>query len=202
MDRNSTNATHPLPHTTLIPSPSPHEPAPLFNPASASVVTPATVWPSITHGSLSPVTSTTLHQDPYHNSQQSMHNLESAKPNTAVDHGPFYPAASENLILGRMYGPKIKPCRCRGQRHGTCRTRQLIESKRFNPAPMTTLLVKDETFKFLLEDRLGTLHTSELLLEEGSFSGGSASPAFDRSDEDNATTEGLKSAASFSLPTS
>lgn len=76
--------------------------------------------------------------------------------------GSFTPAMSDNLILGPYHGPRNKPCRCRpGRCHAGCRTQQSIDRRNW-PVPREPLIVKNKTFKFLLEDVLGTAHASEL----------------------------------------
>lgn len=99
--------------------------------------------------------------------------------------------ASPQLKQTSLHGPEKKPCKCRGACRLNCKTRRMQEAARKIPQPKQYAIVKDETFTFLIEDRVGAPHTSELRPEDEVVQ--TNGPAAEEQGE---------SAASFSLPTS
>lgn len=78
------------------------------------------------------------------------------------DPGAFTPTTNDVFNLGPFYGSRRKH---RGRRpedcRSGCRTQQIVNLRKW-PVPREPLIVKNETFAFLLKDVLGTVHTSEL----------------------------------------
>jgi hypothetical protein len=163
----------PRSHINPEPVSTPSELAFVLEDASPSALQPAILHPSVTHGTLSPATNTTLYLDLYHEPPQKLcrgdyadrDHEEDAQRETdpsSLDQCTFTPATSDSLILGPYHGPENKPCRCRGLCRGDCNTVRMEKAAREALKPKQCTIVRDETFRSLMDDRVGTQHTSEL----------------------------------------
>lgn len=68
-----------------------------------------------------------------------------------------------------LYGPLQANCKDCGPYYSHCVNWHTINAMKLGPQPKRPMLVKDETFRFIFEDRLGTLHTSELQSDDNAL---------------------------------